>query len=373
MAQRELYIDRIRVLMTALVVLHHTAITYGASGGWYYHELQPSATPQSILLTLFAATNQAYFMGLFFLLAGYFTPPSLERKGYWRYLGDRFLRLGAPLLAYTLLVRPLIAGMLNPARVDGFWPCVQWYWRNKVFGTGPLWFSQALLMLGLAYCGWRVIFGSPLDAQREALPVPRYGWWLLSAVAVGAVALALRQFAPTGQNFFGLQLGFFASYIYLFALGISAWRFDWIRQLNWKHAWPWIVTAIVAWPVLPLSIALALKAIVAGTANFSGGLSWPAIVYAFWEPFVAWGIIAAWILVFRSRMNQPSALWTWLGRRAYAVFIIHPPVLVGVSLLLRTWQAPALLKFGVAGALSCIFCWLLSDPLVRLPGVRKVV
>ena len=48
--------------MTALVLLHHTAITYGAAGGWFYNELHPSSKPSSLLLTLFAATNQAYFV-----------------------------------------------------------------------------------------------------------------------------------------------------------------------------------------------------------------------------------------------------------------------------------------------------------------------
>jgi hypothetical protein len=66
-----------------------------------------------------------------------------------------------------------------------------------------------------------------------------------------------------------------------------------------------------------------------------------AFLYAFWEPFIAWGIIAALLLWFRGHLNQPSATWEWLGRRAYAVYIIHPPVLVGISLLLHRWVAPA--------------------------------
>jgi peptidoglycan/LPS O-acetylase OafA/YrhL len=77
--------------------------------------------------------------------------------------------------------------------------------------------------------------------------------------------------------------------------------------------------------------------------------------------------------VFRKYMNQPSKLWSWLDRRAYAAYIIHPPVLVGVTLLLHAWSAPALLRFGVAGVLACTACWLVADPLVRLPGVRRVV
>ena len=34
---------------------------------------------------------------------------------------------------------------------------------------------------------------------------------------------------------------------------------------------------------------------------------------------------------------------------------------------------PALVKFGVVGALACAATWLVADPLVRLPGVRRVV
>ena len=95
--------------------------------------------------------------------------------------------------------------------------------------------------------------------------------------------------------------------------------------------------------------------------------------YAFWEPFIAWGMVAAWLLVFRQHMNRPSAVWTWLNRRSYAVYIIHPVVLVGIALLLREWAAPALVKFAVTGTLACATCWALADPLVRAPGLRRIV
>jgi peptidoglycan/LPS O-acetylase OafA/YrhL len=72
-------------------------------------------------------------------------------------------------------------------------------------------------------------------------------------------------------------------------------------------------------------------------------------------------------------MNQPSTIWAWLNRRAYAVYIIHPPVLVGIALLLHAWAAPALIKFGVVGLSACVATWLIADPLVRLSGVRSVV
>jgi len=374
MPQREWYIDRLRTVMTAFVILHHTAITYGAIGGWFWHEIEPSGSLSSQLLILFCTTNQAYFMGFFFLLGGYFTPMSLERKGYAHFIGDRFVRLGLPLLAFIVILGPLTAAMVTAFEGNGFWPTIAYIWRNGQIINGPLWFAQALLIFSLAYCGWRAVFGMPLaESQRTAASVPTGRWWLLSALATGTAALAIRQFVPTGENVLGLQFGYFATYIVLYAMGIAARRFDWLRQLSWRNARAAIIALLIAWPAMPAAIAV-VRAL-AGTAksNFSGGFSWAAVLYALWEPFVAWGLIAAWLLVFRERMNQPSALWEWLGRRAYAVYIVHPPVLVGISLLLHGWVAPALAKFGVVGLLACIAAWLAADPLVRLPGVRRVI
>ena len=375
MVQRDFYIDRLRSVMTAMVLLHHTAITYGAPGGWFWTELRPSGSLSSVLLTLFVSTNQAYFMGFFFLLAGYFTPPSLERKGYKRFLCDRFLRLGLPLLAFGLVLGPLTAAIVTAARGDGFWPTIEVLWQRKDFINGPLWFAEALLIFDLGYCGWRAAFGpSPGDTRRRKLrPVPGPGMWLLSALATGAAALAIRQFVPVGKNVFGLQLGYFAGYIFLFAVGIAAARSDWLRKLTWKTARPALFVALFAWPTMPLAILYVVSTNAGAKSNFSGGLTWPAVLYAFWEPFVAWGLIAAWLLIFREYMNRPSRFWDWLNRRAYAVYIIHPPVLVAIALLLHVWTAPAMLKFAVVGALACVASWLWSDPLVRLPGVRRVV
>jgi peptidoglycan/LPS O-acetylase OafA/YrhL len=270
---------------------------------------------------------------------------------------------------------PLTAAIVTAARGDGFWPTIEVLWQRKDFINGPLWFAEALLIFDLGYCGLRAVFGpSPGDTRRRKLrPVPGPGMWLLSALAIGAAALAIRQFVPVGKNVFGLQLGYFAGYIFLFAVGIAAARSDWLRKLTWKTARPALFVALFAWPTMPLAILYVVSTNAGAKSNFSGGLTWPAVLYAFWEPFVAWGLIAAWLLIFREYMNRPSRFWDWLNRRAYAVYIIHPPVLVAIALLLHVWTAPAMLKFAVVGALACVASWLWSDPLVRLPGVRRVV
>jgi len=371
---RDLYIDRLRSVMTALVILHHTAIVYGGSGGWFWKEREISAAPSSLLLTLMCATDQAYFMGFFFLLAGYFTPGSLERKGYVGFLRDRFLRLGVPLLGFILILGPLTAGIAQVGKGGQFWPTLMWLWRHKEIINGPLWFAQALLIFSLLYCLWRAVAGTALNgAKRDAKALPGPAVWWLSAIGVGAGAVALRQWFPVGENYFGLQLGFFSSYIFLFALGIAAWRHNWLRQLTWARARRWLVVASLFWVGMPISIVVARATSGAGHANFSGGFSWTALFYAFWEPFVAWGVIAALLVLFRAKLNQPSKLWEWIDRRAYAVYILHPPVLVGWSLALHKWDAPPLVKFVVCGSLAVWTTWLVADPFVRIPGIRRIV
>ena len=63
-----------------LVVMHHIALTYGATSGWYYYEHSQDKISVSIL-NYFMAVNRAYGMGFFFFIAGYFPPAPLIVTG----------------------------------------------------------------------------------------------------------------------------------------------------------------------------------------------------------------------------------------------------------------------------------------------------
>ena len=100
-ANRLSYIDSLKVLLTILVVVVHSAVTYGSEGGWYYEEAT-NALPAIIPLTLISAVSQSFFMSLFFFFGAYFTPSSLERKGALKFSLDRIKRLGTPCLLRNL-------------------------------------------------------------------------------------------------------------------------------------------------------------------------------------------------------------------------------------------------------------------------------
>ena len=135
---RLFFIDNLRIALIVLVVLHHLAITYGHSGGWYYYEGQPDMVT-SIVFTLFNAVNQAFFMGFFFMISGYFTPGSYDRKGGGSFLKDRLLRLGIPLLFFIIIIDPLMAYVLG-INIRGF--------------QGPLWQFLPRYFESQYRCSW---------------------------------------------------------------------------------------------------------------------------------------------------------------------------------------------------------------------------
>lgn len=109
---RLFYIDNLRIFLISLVVLHHLSITYGAPGGWYYNESE-AGFPEVLFMSMFVATNQSFFMGMFFMISAFFIIPSLERKGTGKFITDRLLRLGIPLLVFYFLLNPLTVFIRN--------------------------------------------------------------------------------------------------------------------------------------------------------------------------------------------------------------------------------------------------------------------
>lgn len=368
--------DRLRTVLTVLVIAHHAAITYGGSGGWFYREVADGGTPTSLVFTLFCSINQAFFMGLFFLLAGYFCPPALAAKGLRRFSADRLLRLGLPLLAFGLVLGPLAVALAGIQQGRPFWPRWLDLMHRGVFVIGPLWFAWALLLFTGGWLLWRWLRGVARAPAQSAVAtpaaVPDDRAWLLAALVVGAAALAIRQWVPVGENRWGLQLGYFASYLALFACGVASWPHRWLERIPPAQARRWGRVSLYTVPLL-VATAAATGALAGKPVDFSGGLGVAAVVYAFWEPLVAWGLIARLLVGFQRGAQPPHPGWAWWNQRAYGAFVLHAPVLVGVSVALAGWPLPPAMKFVLALAAATLLSFALAGLLRRLPGAGRVL
>ena len=98
-------------------------------------------------------------MGLFFLLAGYFTPSSYARKGPKHFMMDRAIRLLIPLAFYELLLSPIIFYIAHtapdPNNPQGFAAATnvyQWYFQRYTgVGRNPMWFVAVLFIFSSGY------------------------------------------------------------------------------------------------------------------------------------------------------------------------------------------------------------------------------
>ena len=71
------FVDAVRILLIMLVIAHHSVESYVNA---HPPEI-PLPDPPFVHGGVFLWVNAAFFMGLFFFLAGYFTPGALDRKG----------------------------------------------------------------------------------------------------------------------------------------------------------------------------------------------------------------------------------------------------------------------------------------------------
>jgi glucan biosynthesis protein C len=152
MKQRLPYLDNLKVLLVVGVIAVHSAVTYGFDGTWYLESYDEMAGGLVDALTVVIVIGWLFGLGLFFLIAGRLSGPSLDGKGPRRFARERLIRLGAPVLAYTLVVSPALEYFdyrENEGGTGGFWS----FFRDQIwhFGPGPTWFLEALLAFSLGY------------------------------------------------------------------------------------------------------------------------------------------------------------------------------------------------------------------------------
>ena len=206
----------------------------------------------------------------------------------------------------------------------------------------------------------------------ETLAFPSDKVLFAAAIGTGLVAFLIRLVCPVGVNVAFLQLGYFASYIVLFAAGCAAAEQRWLERIPEDTKKRWLRIAWRAFPVFPIVVLLAPNMPwLQGRAE--GGLNVQAFTYALWEPFIAWGFILGLLTLFQRRFDQLHDVWRRLARRAFLIYIIHPPVLVAVALTWHGIAAPALVKFFVTGSMACALCYVLAGAALRIPAVARIV
>jgi surface polysaccharide O-acyltransferase-like enzyme len=365
------YIDRIKVILTALVVLHHSFITYGAPGGWYFQ--QKSTLPGALgPMTMFVSVNQSFFMGMFFFLSAYFIGPSYEKKGAAQFVKDRLIRLGLPLIFYSFILSPAMNYLVYYFGYGHHITLMQFLsGYDDWIDFGVLWFVAALLIFTLLYVLARITFK---NIASKTIFAPNAGTIVLFAAGVGVISFLVRLFFPVGWVLHpvGFQPGHFSQYIALFILGLIASKNNWLNTISDKTG-----KQLGKWALRLLLFFLVFFVIQKIThmegSWWSGGFHWQALLYAVWEQVIGFCIIVGLLSRGRRLWNEPSARISKLSRYTFAVYIFHPLVIISLSLLVSAWSIEPALKLLFVAPLAVTGSFLLASVIVTIPGVKKII
>ena len=386
------YVDALRVVLILLVVAHHSIEAYVARH------------PPEIVLPddpiprawVFLAVNAGFFMGLFFFLAGYYTPGAFDRKGTRQFVADRFTRLGIPFLLGVLLVVPL-SNWMRMATYPGMPHVGYWEYAARDFlgiGTrpdywpeaerwpqvnfGPMWFVEHLLVYALLYAAWRALMPRRANA---AEPAPPTGLAIFAyAVALSLATYVTRIWYPQDRwiaflGFIQMEPGHLPQYASLFVIGLIAGRGRWIETMPRPRGLKWLAVGLALAALLYTMVGFGLVG--GGSPTHApptvGGLKLPDWQPIVWESFLCTALCVGLPVAFRELALGAGRLWQVLARNVLAIYVFHFPFVFAVqvalthtdlskwSRMLLTWPAAVLITVAFTNYV-----------ILRLPGLRRV-
>lgn len=335
-SNREYYLDNLKVFLTFLVIFHHAGQAYGNGGGWAY---TPSNSAEFMpWIWHFFSVNASFFMGLFFLISGYFVPKSYDRQGCRDFIKKKLLRLGIPLL-FMGIITSSITGTLEVAH---------------------MWFVESLLVFCLIYAVIRA-FCNPIAEDCSSKPtVP--GIMILGLI-MGVGSYFIRKVSPQDSWIMvplKIEPAHYLQYIMMFAAGVLACRFDWLRKMSNG-------TGVVS---LLLGAVLAAGMYSLGDNSWSGFVwDWYGVYESLLCVFISFGLI--WL--FREVFSMSSGFMKWCAAQSYGVYVFHLLIMLGIQYVTDGIWMGAFGKFVFVAVSTAAVSYVLTWLVRMIPGVKKVL
>ena len=334
--KRLYYLDTLKVMLTILVVFHHAAEAYSPYSAWVY---KPSNKEEMMpLIWHFNSVNAAFFMGLFFFIAGYFVPRSYDKQGIWVFVKKKLLRLGIPIVFVTAFLT-FATGQLE---------------------VGHLWYVESLLLFCLVYALVRK-FVSPIQVKSYISLVEL----LAVALVMGVGGHFIRQVSPQDNwiwllGFIHIEPAHYLQYVIMFILGVLAYRGQWLTGMNNR-------TGAIS---LLIGSALAIGDYVRNDGAWNNFVcQWFGIYESLLCVFFSVGLL--WL--FREFVNGTNAFQSWCSQQAYGAYIVHLFVLLAIQNATDGIMLPGIVKFIIIGSVASIISFVVTYLLSLVPGVKKVL
>lgn len=352
-SNRMFFFDNLKILMMVMVIVHHVAQAYGEAVGWW-----PIQEPiRTRILDPFLMVNRSFGMSLFFMIAGYFTALSCERKGPRYLMRSRLQHLGIPLLVYSIimiLLQVFVFGYLNTGELGSAWPV----------DVGHFWFVQHLLVYSLGYAGWRWLRQNNKERNAGLGDFPGYGSILVFAIALSIATAIVKTWFDTDEwiylfGYLRIAPADVPRDLGLFLIGTLAYPNDWVNRFPSKIGRVCLTVGLTLagfWYCFDLWLA--------GFLVFSDTV-W-GLLLPLWESLLCCCMCIGLTVVFRDTLNHQTQITREMAQSTYAAYMIHVFVAIFFQYLILGLAATPLMKFFLVSLVTVPTSFLLAS-LIRRP------
>ncbi len=338
--KRLFYLDNLKVCLTVLVIFHHAGQVYGDGGGWAYTPSNPAEVMPWIWH--FFSVNAAFFMGLFFLISGYFVPVSYDKQGAKEFVWKKMIRLGIPLL--------IMGGLLSAL--------------SGKLEIGHMWYIESLLVFCLVYALIRQFYKPTSD---DCSSKPTIIGLLIFGIIMGVGSHFIRMVSPQDHWIwpFGIiplpmEPAHYLQYVMMFVIGVMARRFNWLEKMTNTTG----------------TLSLAIGCLLALGIYLRDGGTWNDFVYKWfgiYESLLCVFLCFGLLWLFREFGNWSGRFWRWCAAQAYGAYILHLLLMIVLQHATDGIWMGAFGKFMFIGVVITILSFVLTWLLRTIPGVKKVL
>lgn len=377
------YLDATRAFALLLGVVFHASLSFlPVFIGWAVQDVSTSTW-----IGVFITISHAFRMELFFLLAGFFTHMSMQRKGLTELLRSRITRIVAPFIIGWFILYPLIVSgwTMGFTAMRGdfeFWAGIgEGFQVLKQLPTGlwvgtHLWFLYYLLLLTSLTLMIRALIlstGSLGDKIRQK--IDHCMQWLSASHWTSILVIIPIATILDFMNGWGVDtpdksliphLPVILLYGGFFCLG---WLLDRQPDLIAQFSkFTWLKAAIL---LLAIAVTVSLLSIQSdpGHPRYRDAHLLYNVSYA----AMMWSLVWFTIGLFRKTCRQPNAITRYLADSSYWMYLLHLPVVVWLQVAISeaplNWAVKlTIVSFGTIG-----ICLLTYDLFVRSTLLGAVI
>jgi len=386
-SKRNLWVDYLRSAITVLVVAHHSSLAYTTFARFdnnvYINSTHPIVDSKRwIGLDIFQNFNDIFFMSLMFLIGGLFLIKSINKKGMFNFIRDRFYRLFIPflflgtffmLIAYSSSYYVVHRNFNITAHIKDFLVIEKW-------PAGPPWFIWVLFLFNLLFALFLSHFHKTSERLGKQLsllknkPLAFFGLlFCISWILYVPIVLKIGAGDWIGIGPFDLQISRALLYFGYFTFGILIGNTDFNNELfSAKSAivtkwWLWLSLSLTVYFVLtligePLTQLVKEKRIEEVNAYM-----------IYYSVFVVSCTLSnvAFITVFVRFIHTEKKWWNSVSENAYLIYIIHFVFVLWSQFLLMNFNIPAIIKFLLSFTISLSLSWFVSSWFRKMKIIKK--